>query len=274
MTRVAWTLGLSALCIGAPARADIVHLMSGSSHECIVLRATDEWVKYETAIGVVSLPRNKVAGITREPEETNLTLRRGWQAERAAAEARRRARKRKAQVERLTRKAQGLVKYQEEWVSPEERDARRAAERAAQAAAAALGRDEAAAGHQFRYGVWMTPATAAAVTQAEAELRTHRDRAIALHRESALLQDQISTSRTMALQDPGLEAMEARAEQIARLKKQQDAVGADIREVRRAGDSVAARIKHMTERARTRLRRLLIERGASADAVQYIAAAP
>ena len=266
-----WAWGLCALVGGASAQADVIHLMSGSSQECVVRSVTDAWVTYETDLGAASLPRKKVIGITRDTDAANQKLLKGWQAERAAAEARARARQRQEEVVRLTKRALGLVEDEGEWITPEEQLRRREERQAAQAAAAVLSREEAAAGHHYYYRIWMTPAAYRAVQQQEAELRQHQDRMIELQQEYALLDDQIEGGRLRALQGTGMEDMEARAAEIEKKKEMQVAVGADIRIVRHKGDAVAAGIETLVERARERLRRRLAEQGAPPGALKYLA---
>lgn len=254
----------------APGRADVLHLASGTSQECVILQETKDTVRYETALGVAEVPRRKIAAITREPPERNATLRKQWQAARAAAEARRRARQRQAQVERLQQMAMGNVEYEGEWVTPEEKARREAEKRAAQAAADRLSAEEAAAGHEFHYDLWMTPATYTAISNDQALLLTHQDELVAMQQEMALLNDQIENQRMMMLSEATMEDAEERSKRIEELRTKQDELTAKIRNTIEEGNTVAERIEgHMT-RARERLRAILKQRGEPEAALQYL----
>lgn len=270
MRRGTWLLGLGLVWGASPSAADVVHLRSGASQECVLIEITDEWVRYETPIGRAALPRSKVVGVTQDPDATNQTLRKRWQAERAAEQARARARERQVEVERLTQEALGNVQYEGEWVSAAERDARVAAKQAAQEAAHALDRAEAQAGHIFYYEVWLTPATHTAILGEEEQLRTHQARLGELQEEINLLNERIETARQMGLQEKDLDTMEKRGKQIEELRGQVEATRKEAAEVQTEGDAVAARITALVERARARLARILTEQGHGADAVAYL----
>lgn len=264
------------LCLGlaagaGPARADVIHLDTTASQECVIIEITDAWVKFHTPMGRASLPRHKVIAVTRDTDEANRQLLKQWQAERAAKAARERARVRSAQVERLRREALGLVQYEGEWITPEERAGRVQAKREAKRAAAALDRTEAAAGHHFQYGIWFTPATYRAVRSEEEQLRSYQAELVALQKEIALLNDQIESARMLMLQDPDMDSMERRGERIAKLKSQLATATTEADQVRRKGDAVAERIETLVRRARERLERLLRERGESPQAVALLA---
>lgn len=259
-----------AVAVGGVAHADVIHLDSGASRECVLIEVSDEWVVFETDMGRAKLPRHKITAITRDPDDGNRHLLKRWQAARAATAARARARVRREQVDRLQREALGLVKYDGEWITPEERLTREAAKQQAAAAALALDRTEAAEGHHFYYDLWLTPEAYAAVRKEEEQLGAHQAELEALHREIALLNERISGARMIAIGQADLDAMEERAGQIATMKKQSDRAVTEAGAVRERGDAVAARITARVARERARLERLLAERGEPADAVAYL----
>ncbi len=265
-----WALWIGLLAGAGPASADVIHLDTAMSQECVILEVTEEWVTFETEMGRASLPRHKVVAISREPEETNQQHRKRWQAARAAEGARARARERRTQVERLQREALGLIAYEGEWITPEEREARITAKAVARRAAVTLSREEAAAGHQFYYGVWMTPATYQAVLGKEDRLRAYQAELVVLQQEIGLLTRKIETARMMVPREPDLERMEERSRQIAVLKGQVSTATADADAVRANGDAVTERINVLVVKARKRLERLLVARGDPVQALSYV----
>ena len=256
---------------GTPqAAADVLHLRSGTSQECIILRESTERVSIRTELGDATIDRGKIAAITREPDDRNAMLQKRWDAAKAAREARRRAAERKGKVERLRRLAMGLVEYEGEWVTLEERTAREEEDLQARVAARELSDEERAAGQYYYYTLWMTPGTYQAIRREEATLNSHRGRILDLYDELDLLNDQIENARALILSDPNLDAAEARAKRVKDLRKQQAAVLKNLDEVVIKGDAVVASVDALLAEARTRLEGILARRNAPRKAIMYL----
>ncbi len=112
---------LLAASLARPTSADEIYFKSGYSQTAVVIRETEESVRFKTEIGMSTISREQIDFIETATEEENHALLKKWREKvlrrQEMTEARRDA-ERKYETEQL---AKGNVKFESEWMTPERR---------------------------------------------------------------------------------------------------------------------------------------------------------
>jgi hypothetical protein len=102
--------------------SDEVYFTSGYSETGVVIRETDDAVRFRTEMGMSTISREKISFIEKATPEENQLLLKKYREKRdrrkAEAEARKEA-ERKFEQEQI---AKGLIKFEERWISPAEKE--------------------------------------------------------------------------------------------------------------------------------------------------------
>jgi hypothetical protein len=102
----------------APAFADEIYFTSGYSETAVVVRETDQNVRFRTEMGMSTISKEKISFIEKAAPGENQRLLKEWKEKetkrKAEAEAAEEA-ERKFEQEQI---AKGLVKFEEKWMSP------------------------------------------------------------------------------------------------------------------------------------------------------------
>lgn len=103
------------------AMADEIYFTSGYSKTGVVIHETESSVRFKTEMGLVTVSREKISFIEKASEQENQALLKKWRekalVEEEQLEAKREAEK-KYEIEQIKK---GLVKFEDEWMSPERR---------------------------------------------------------------------------------------------------------------------------------------------------------
>lgn len=104
------------------APADEIYFKSGYSRTAVVIREADDAITFKTEMGISTIRREKVDFIEKATQEENQLLLRKWRQKelelKEAQEARRLAEKRFEEAQL----AKGLVKFEGQWMTTEERE--------------------------------------------------------------------------------------------------------------------------------------------------------
>lgn len=120
-----------ALAPAVPARADVIVFKSGLRKVGLIESETPETIRFRTRLGTTGISRDFIAQIERGTPEENAALQRYWAEEAQAAAANRerqaelrRAREQEQQAFEEVQRAKGLVKFDDEWLTPHEAELR------------------------------------------------------------------------------------------------------------------------------------------------------
>ena len=133
MSRLRLIALASALAAGvaATATADELVLVSGATKTGVIVEETESLVRLQTPLGITGIGREFIAEIRRATPEANAAILAGWRADAETAASERAARRAERDAagasERAYTEAQrgkGLVRYDDEWMTPREADLR------------------------------------------------------------------------------------------------------------------------------------------------------
>ncbi len=106
----------------AAAAADVIYFKSGYSHTGVIIRENEEEITFKTDMGISTISKEKVDFVEKATPEENQKLLKNWRQKdeesKAAAEAQREAEK-KFETDQI---AKGLIKFEDKWVTPQEKD--------------------------------------------------------------------------------------------------------------------------------------------------------
>ena len=117
----AFAILLSFVFVSA-AFADEIYFTSGYSETGVVVRETDNSVRFRTEMGMSTISREKISFIEKAAPEENQRLLKEWREKRERRKAEEEAQKeaeRKFEQEQI---AKGLLKFEGRWMSPEEKE--------------------------------------------------------------------------------------------------------------------------------------------------------
>ncbi|GAB4342074.1 MAG: hypothetical protein Kow0099_19290 [Candidatus Abyssubacteria bacterium] len=103
------------------ASADEIYFKSGYSRTVVVLKESEDSITFMTEMGVSTISRDQVDFIEKVSDKENQELRRKWrerELQEKKAQEERRAARRKYEQEQL---AKGLIKFEDKWMTPEEK---------------------------------------------------------------------------------------------------------------------------------------------------------
>ncbi|UCD59150.1 MAG: hypothetical protein JSV16_08690 [Candidatus Hydrogenedentota bacterium] len=107
--------------LNPPLFSDEIYFKSGYSRTAVVIRETEDTITFKTEMGMSTISRDRVDFVEKATQEENRLLFRKWRERelqiKEAREARRAARKRFEDAQ----KAKGLVKFEGNWMTPEEK---------------------------------------------------------------------------------------------------------------------------------------------------------
>lgn len=102
--------------------ADEIYFTSGYSETGVVVRETDDNIRFRTEMGMSTISKEKISFIEKASPKENQLLLKEWNEKKvrrkAEAEARREA-ERKFEQQQI---AKGLVKFEGKWIAPEEKE--------------------------------------------------------------------------------------------------------------------------------------------------------
>ena len=113
---------LLSFILTSAAFADEIYFTSGYSETGVVVRETDDNVRFRTEMGMSTVSKGKISFVEKAAPEENQLLLREWREKRAKRKAEAEARKeaeRKFEQEQI---AKGLLKFEEEWMSPAQKE--------------------------------------------------------------------------------------------------------------------------------------------------------
>jgi hypothetical protein len=150
--------------------ADEIYFTSGYSQTGVVIRETDDSVRFRTGVGMSTISKDKISFIDKAAPEENRQLLRKWEEERrkkkGAAEARREA-QREFEQEQI---AKGLVRFAGKWMTPGQKQELIALRKEAREHYRKFEARQRAKGLvQFQH-IWVTPDLARELTQMEPKI--------------------------------------------------------------------------------------------------------
>lgn len=111
-------LALVGVC-GLPASADEIYFRNGYSVTAVVIRDTEKSLRFKTEMGLSTISKEKIDFVDQAASEENRALLKKWREKELRLEeqleARREAQKKFGEEQR----SKGLVKFEDEWMTPE-----------------------------------------------------------------------------------------------------------------------------------------------------------
>ncbi len=161
---------LFAAVLNTPLSADEIYFKTGYSRTAVVIRETEDSITFKTEMGISTIARDKIDFVEEATREENQLLLRKWRQKeleiKEAQEARHAAEKRfeNAQL------AKGLVKFEGNWMTPEEKEELLDTRRRAREHRRQFEADQKAKGLvKFQY-IWVTPKQAKELDEMEPEI--------------------------------------------------------------------------------------------------------
>lgn len=178
--------------LGPPVAADEIYFKSGYSETAVIIRETEDSLRFKTDMGLSTISMGRIDFIEKASQEENRALLKKWREKelrlKETLEKRREAEKQfeDRQI------AKGLIKFEEEWMTPEKRkeilDLRKRARRHRRR----FETEQEAKGLVRFQHIWVTPEVADELSGMEQEI--HR-----LHEEVATHNRTVETLRSVML---------------------------------------------------------------------------
>lgn len=155
-----------------PVSADEIYFKSGHSSTAVVLNETDTSITFRTELGMLTLGLDKIDFVDKATPEENQALRRKWREDELKKKESMEAKKealRRFEEEQIAR---GLVKFEDNWMTPEQRreilDLRDRARRHRRA----FEEEQKGKGLQKFQHLWVTAETAKELSDMEKEIES------------------------------------------------------------------------------------------------------
>jgi hypothetical protein len=108
---------------GSSALADEIYFKSGYSQTAVVVRETDDSITFKTAMGLSTVSRQKIDFVEKGSREENQELLKKWRQNELQEKERQEAKAAARQKFEAEQKAKGLLKFEDKWVTPAEKQA-------------------------------------------------------------------------------------------------------------------------------------------------------
>jgi len=102
--------------------ADEIYFTSGYAETGVIVRETDDNVRFRTEMGMSSVSKEKISFIEKATPEENQLLMKEWRGKRAKRKAEAEAQKEAEHKFEQEQIAKGLLKFEEKWMSPAQKE--------------------------------------------------------------------------------------------------------------------------------------------------------
>lgn len=112
---------LGALSFASPGSTDELYFKSGYSQTAVIIRETDTSITFKSEMGMSTIPKEKLDFIEEATKEENRELLKKWREKELRRQEEQEARREANRAFRKEQKAKGLVEFEGEWMTPEEK---------------------------------------------------------------------------------------------------------------------------------------------------------
>ena len=116
------------LMCGSSVFADIIHLKNGNKVSGVITKESEDFVEIKINIGaVVTFSKKDIDRVEKESDDERLEIEKGWEAEKAQREGAAGPEPEIDETFKEEQREKGLVEYEGDWVTPEEKERLQAA---------------------------------------------------------------------------------------------------------------------------------------------------
>lgn len=155
----------------SPVKADEIYFKSGYSETAVVIREDKASVRFRTEMGLFTISKEKIDFVDEAAEEENRTLLKTWRDKERRLEEQLEAKReaqRKFEAEQF---AKGLIKFEGEWMTPQQRQEALNLRRRARDHRLKFEQEQRERGLVKFQHIWVTPKTEEELLEMEAEIK-------------------------------------------------------------------------------------------------------
>jgi hypothetical protein len=157
---------------GQQAGADEIYFTSGYSETGVVVSETETAVRFKTKMGLVTVSRQKVSFVEKASDEENQAMLKKWRQKALLQEEQLEAKREAERRFEIEQSKKGLVKFEDEWMSPERRQEILRQRKLARAHRKQFENRQIESGLVKFQHIWVTPAVERQLLEIEEEIES------------------------------------------------------------------------------------------------------